>query len=67
MRDIYITARDLIRSLKFNLHWIDKGVPRADEKAGSRYRLLGPGGPEDGPGPDYIAFIFVSIDGNIIC
>jgi len=66
VRDFYITARNLIRPLKFHLYWIENGVPRADETVGSGYKLLGPEGPE-GPGPDYIAFIFVFIDGNIIC
>jgi hypothetical protein len=63
VRDFYITAGNLKRPLKFHLYWIDKGVPRADETGRSRYTLLGPEGPEGGPGPDYIAFIFVFIDG----
>jgi hypothetical protein len=66
LRDFCITARNLIRSLKFHLHWTDNGVPRADAKGGSRYKLLGPEGPEGGPVPDYIAFIFIFIDGIII-
>jgi len=63
VHDFYITVRNLIRPLKFHLHWIENGVPRADETVGSGYKLLGP----EGPGSDYIAFIFVFIDGNIIC
>jgi len=67
VRDFYITTGNLKRALKFHLNWIDNGVPCTDETAGSRYKLLGSGGPEGGPGRHYIAFIFVFIDGNIIC
>jgi hypothetical protein len=34
---------------------------------GSRYKLLGPGGPEGGPGLDYVTYIFVFLGNIIIC
>lgn len=34
---------------------------------GGRYELTRPGGPERGPGPDQVAFIFVFLGSIIIC
>jgi hypothetical protein len=39
----------------------------ADKAGGSRYKLPGSGGLEKGPGPDYVAYVFVFFDGIIIC
>jgi hypothetical protein len=34
-------------------------IQMAGERGEGRYKLLGPGGPEGGPGPNYIAYVFV--------
>ena len=34
---------------------------------GSRYKLPGPGCLEGGPGPDYVAYVFVFLSSIIIC
>lgn len=39
----------------------------AEELRGSRYRLLGSGGLEKGPGSDYVVYAFVFLDDIIIC
>jgi hypothetical protein len=39
----------------------------ADETRGKPLQLPGPGGLECGPGPDYVAYVFVFLDGIIIC
>jgi hypothetical protein len=36
-------------------------------REGSRYRLLGPGRAEGGPGPDYVVHVFVFLSSIIIC
>jgi hypothetical protein len=42
--------------------------PSADESGkGGRYILPGPGRPEGGPGPDYLAYVFVFLGSIIIC
>jgi hypothetical protein len=39
----------------------------ADKAGGSRYQSPGSGGLVKGPGPDYVAYVFVFFDGIIIC
>jgi hypothetical protein len=34
---------------------------------GSRYKLPGPGSPDRGPSADYFAYVFIFLDGIIIC
>jgi len=36
-------------------------------QGGNRYKLQGPSCPEGGPGPDYVAYVFVSLGCIIIC
>jgi hypothetical protein len=36
-------------------------------EGGSRYKLQGPGGPEGGPGPDYVAYVYVFLSSIILC
>jgi hypothetical protein len=45
------------------------GDTRADERRGrgSRFKLLGLGGLEGGPGPGYVAYVFVFPSSVIIC
>lgn len=41
-----------------------RGLNQADEgRTGSRYKLLGPGGPEGGPEPHYVAYVFCLFSG----
>ena len=43
-------------------------VPVATRGEGvSRYKLPEPGDPEGGPGPDYVAYIFIFLGDIIIC
>ena len=43
-------------------------VISADEKGrGSQYKLLGPRGPEEGPGPEYFAYVYVFLGIIITC
>ena len=45
-----------------------RSIDSADERGrGSRYKLPGPGGPDGGPGPDYVAYVFVYLGTIIIC
>jgi hypothetical protein len=42
-----------------------KSVPT--RRVGSRYKLPAPGSPEGGPGPDYVAYVFVFLGSIIVC
>jgi hypothetical protein len=39
----------------------------AEETGASPYKLLGPGSPEWGPGPEYISYVFVFLGSIINC
>ena len=55
-------------SLFYKLQWTcDDQCRREEERGpGSRYKLPGPGVPEGGPGPDYVAYDFVPLGSIII-
>jgi hypothetical protein len=56
-----------ILNLGIRGEWIVSPVPkRGRGGGGSRYKLLGPDGPEGDEGPDYIAYAFVFL-GSIRC
>ena len=42
-------------------------APSADEPGKSRYKLPGPGGLKGGPGPNYVAYVYVVLGSIIIC
>jgi hypothetical protein len=43
------------------------GTSAIEREGGSRYKLPGPGGPEGGPGPEFVAYVFVFLGSIIIC
>jgi hypothetical protein len=42
-------------------------IGSAEETGENRYKLPGPGAPEGGPGPDYVAYVFLFLCSIIIC
>jgi hypothetical protein len=53
----------------YKREWTSAGSEQCQREGlggGSQYKLLGPGGPQRGPRPDYDAYVFVFL-GSIIC
>jgi len=47
--------------LNFRMNFSSTPYAVAVRRRGRQYKLLGPGGPEWGPGPDYVAYVSLSL------